>query len=265
MLEDESPIAAAWFTKGDDLNPVSGAELSHRLGTAAVTYGVSRLSALVILLSPILIYVLYSLLLILHSTRDFVLSARGENNAIELLTFVCLLLGGVLGFPLAWNAKLKSESFLVFLFYIIFSIGLIATAMEEVAWGQWFFGFDTPATWKDINVQGELTLHNIQGIHGNTEFLRFAFGVGGLIGVWLARFGKLNVIGAPDLLLFWFLTISVHAGFDVYVEFYSIEYRIDNMINLVSEFTELMIGIAGLLYIWLNSRRIRLERKIGEV
>jgi len=223
---------------------------------AVLEYGMRRMSVLAIVLSPIAIFLTYSVLLLLHSTRDFALSMRGENRTIELLTFASLFLGGVLGLMLAWKAKQSNEACITYGFYLVFSIGLIATAMEEIAWGQWFFGFETPLAWKGINVQGELTLHNIRGIHGKTEFLRFAYGVGGLVGIWLARFPKLRLIGTPKILLFWFLIISIHATLDLHVQFFTIEYRIDNLINLVSEFTELMIGISGFLYIWINTRRI---------
>jgi hypothetical protein len=41
----------------------------------------------------------------------------------------------------------------------------LVLALEELAWGQHLFGFDTPTWWREHNRQGELTLHNLRGVH----------------------------------------------------------------------------------------------------
>src|SRR5688572_3880089 len=82
-----------------------------------------------------------------------------ENRPVELLTFILLLAGGVLGVRLAWRVSGPSW---IRAFYAAFATGLLLTAMEEVAWGQQLFGFATPELLARINVQGETTLHNIK-------------------------------------------------------------------------------------------------------
>lgn len=179
-----------------------------------------------------------------------------ENHPVELLTFAILLLGGIRGLVLARHTHRHRAGGLVVGFYLVFSVGLLFTAMEEVAWGQWLFGFRTPSVFNEINVQGELTLHNIRGVQGHTEFFRVAFGLGGLIGVWLSFRQNFRKIGAPVILLPWFLIIIVLAGLDLHNDYYQVQRRFDDIVNRLSELVELLIAASGFLFIWLNARML---------
>jgi hypothetical protein len=44
-------------------------------------------------------------------------------------------------------------------------------AGEEISWGQRIFGVATPDALKSANVQGEMNLHNIEGVHGSVRRL----------------------------------------------------------------------------------------------
>ena len=48
---------------------------------------------------------------------------------------------------------------------LAFASILFVAFMEELAWGQMMFGWDTPENFRSLNAQGETTLHNIHGIH----------------------------------------------------------------------------------------------------
>ena len=230
---------------------------------AETRYGISQSLAKAILLIPVAISLLYLLSVVLPATRNIASWMQEENRPIELLTFVFLLAGGMQGLFLAWQAKVHGEKFLIYAFYSLFSIGFLVTAMEEVAWGQWFIGFDTPLSIERINVQREFTLHNIQGLHGKTEFVRVAFGLGGLLGVWLSYRNYFRKIGAPFILIAWFLIISIHAIPDLYVEIFSIDGRFDTLISRLAEFMEMMIAVSGFMFIWLNARMLTAEWKEG--
>ena len=45
----------------------------------------------------------------------------------------------------------------------LLTIASFFLAGEEVSWGQRIFGLSTPAVVKEMNTQGELTLHNLKG------------------------------------------------------------------------------------------------------
>ena len=129
--------------------------------------------------------------------RSMAASTLRERHLVETLTFVFLLLGGVLGLALAWRTRKRRGKVFVTAFYTVFSVLLFFVAGEEVAWGQELFfapyWYETPSTLKEMNAQGVTTLHNIYGVDGHTEFMRVAFGIGGLLGVWASShnaFGK---------------------------------------------------------------------------
>jgi hypothetical protein len=236
--------------------------INSPLRVAGKTYAIPCSVAKGIVLAPFMIVFLYSLLLALPATRPRALLMLEENSHVELLTFAFLLLGGMRGLALAWEARRRSEGRLVFGFYTLVSLGLLFTAMEEVAWGQAFLGFGTPTVLEEINVQREVTIHNIRGLHGHTEFLRLAFALGGLVGIRLGAHASFRKIGAPGMLWSWFLLIAVLAGLDLYNDRFSIQGHLDRLINRLSEVVEMMVGMSGCLFIWLNSRMLRAQWKV---
>jgi hypothetical protein len=91
-----------------------------------------------IVLSPAVIVLLYSFSLAFPPTRSMASATlEGERHLVEILTFIFLLLGSVLGLALAWRiGRERRGEVLTIGFYVLFSVGLLFIAMEEVAWGQ---------------------------------------------------------------------------------------------------------------------------------
>ncbi|MGR9087658.1 MAG: hypothetical protein ACU841_11360 [Gammaproteobacteria bacterium] len=209
-----------------------------------------------ILWTPVVTALCSALLLAVPSTRAGALWMLKENHPVELLTFAFALLAGVLGLRLVFRLRKEEGEPWVFGFYAVFSSALIFVGMEEVAWGQKFLGFETPSAWQAINRQGETTLHNVWLLQGRTEFLRLIYGLGGMIGVMLSNDYRFWKIGAPSVLVPWFVIICLHSALDAYNDYFPIEADFDNLVNQASEMTELFIVTSGLLYIILNSRRL---------
>lgn len=42
---------------------------------------------------------------------------------------------------------------------------------EEISWGQRIFGIATPEKLRTLNVQGEMNLHNVKGVHGDVRWV----------------------------------------------------------------------------------------------
>jgi hypothetical protein len=221
-------------------------------------YGIGAASVRIIVLFPFVLVPFYGLFIALPPTRSIALLLLEEDHLIEILTFAFLLVGGILGLALAWRAGRRRGKLLVAGFYLLFSSGLLFAAMEEVAWGQRLLGYETPPALEEVNEQQEVTLHNIEGLHGHTEFFRVAFGLGGLIGVWFSHHQRFRDRGirAPVVLLPWFLVIAVLAGVDLYNDYFSIQEQIDAVVHRMSELTEMLIGISGFLFVWLNARML---------
>ena len=200
------------------------------------------------------------LLLLPRTTRPAMLWLLEEDHPVETLTFVFLFAGGVVGLALARTLRRRGEKFWVWGFYLVFSVGLFLVAMDEIAWGQRVLGFRTPEAIRAVNRQGETTFHNIGDLQGRSEWLRLAFGLGGIVGVLLSFRPVFARVGAPFLLLPWFLLISVHAAIDAWNDYFPIQPRFDFTMQRTSEVVELLIGMAGFLYVFLNRRSLEAGR-----
>jgi hypothetical protein len=211
----------------------------------------------------------YLALLVSKKTRPFAVLMAREDYPIELATFLVLMIGGIFGVRLALRLRRGAYPAWVVAFYAVFSVFLLLIAMEEISWGQWFFFFKTPEPIRRINRQGEFNLHNLDGVGGHTEYLRLAFGAGGLIGLALGRIragagadtgagsAGLRALAVEPRLWSWFVVITALAASDLYCDFHDSETRFAKAMDVMSELVELMIAIAALLYLWTNHQRLR--------
>jgi hypothetical protein len=209
-----------------------------------------------ITLYPVFIIGIYAILLSIPQTHDVALWTTWENRPVELATFVFFVFGGFYGLSLAWRLGRAGHSLFVRAFYAIFSLALLFIGMEEIAWGQWFFGYETPAMLERINAQGELTLHNIRGVSGHSEAMRVAFGVAGLLGIALGYRSRFRSIGVPILLLSHFAIITIHSGIDLCADFWGVPTSLDNFTDETGEVVEMLIAMAAVTYLWLNRRTL---------
>ena len=126
--------------------------------------------------------------------------------------------------------------------------------MEEIAWGQQFLGFETPSFIKAANKQGELTLHNIKGLQGHSEYFRVLFGMGGFVELSLNLHTRFLKISVPPILFSFFIVIIAVSILDLFNDFVSLGERFDWGIRWMSEVIEMLIGGAGFLYVLLMRR-----------
>ncbi|MDH3493710.1 MAG: hypothetical protein OEM82_09185 [Acidobacteriota bacterium] len=213
-----------------------------------------RHSRIALMLLPLILFAAFAILLALPITRDAVRWTLSENRPVEMLTFFTLFFGGVFGLQFSWRLLKTREPMFYVLFYSLFSFGLLLTGLEEIAWGQQLWGFATPESLKGINMQGETTIHNINGIHGNTEVFRLLFGLGGLIGIYVSRFRAFAKIAAPVVLFTWFAVITGHSAIDVFDDNVSVPKYMEAATSTLAELVELLIATAGFIYLYVNSK-----------
>ncbi|WP_123803369.1 hypothetical protein [Flavivirga aquatica] len=221
-------------------------------------YKINRKLAKIIFISPIIITAFIIFIFIIPSTRSFGFWLLDENNPIEILTFLVFFIGGIYGVVKAIKFS-KVLGIGPTLFYLIFSFFLILIAMEEIAWGQWFFHFETPKDWQDINVQGETTLHNISAIQGQNDTLRFIFGMGGLTGILFRYYKVLPQINVHFVLFSWFLIIACYAALDIITDNIVIDSGVLHAIYAITEVIELLIAGSAFLYLLLNFRVLKMN------
>ena len=115
-----------------------------------------------ILLSTSLIVCLSILVLkLIFGGSRFYENFLDENSVVEWLTALFLLLSAYVALVAGLSKESPFPKWLLLAFASIFFIAF----MEELAWGQMMFGWDTPDSFRPLNPQGETTLHNIRGIN----------------------------------------------------------------------------------------------------
>jgi hypothetical protein len=83
-----------------------------------------------------------------------------EDGPIEYLTALVFLVAGVLFIV---SAVRRSASRI---WALLLGVGSIFIAGEEISWGQRLLGLATPESLAESNVQSEINLHNLEGVHG---------------------------------------------------------------------------------------------------
>lgn len=237
-------------------------KLNKYLECAEEIYQIPRQWIMAIIMFPLFIDLISLIFLRIEATRDAAKWMLAENHPVELLTFVFLMMaaGAAISYSLRALPHQESawEKVWVPGFYLLFGIGLFLIAMEEISWGQQFFKFETFGTFKEVNQQGEVNLHNIGSLQGNSAWFRLVFGLGGLIGVWFATKGILGKISPSEMLFTWFLVITFFAVLGIYKNL-SGDTRLYYAFSLrsLSEMNEMLIGLSSYVYIKLNMRKFQ--------
>jgi hypothetical protein len=207
-----------------------------------------------IILAPWLILLGSALLLAVPRSRPLAEWLLSENRPVELLTFLFLLWAAIGAARIAQLSIHRGEHRMTVGFYTVFAFLCFVVAMEEIAWGQQFLGFATPDFMKEINAQGELTLHNFHGHNSATEL--FVFGAAGLFGVFLSRFPALRKITPPRILLSWFLAIALAGGADAFTDQTHVERLPIYVVAWIGEIVEMLIGMASVIYVSVKRREL---------
>lgn len=104
----------------------------------------------------------------LYPVAVFVVSDEGrqwfwsEDGPVEWLTAVVFFAAGLVALRLFWRTRGKVRPAWSML-YVLFALGGILMAGEELSWGQHALGFETPEVVAEHNVQGEMNAHNLFG------------------------------------------------------------------------------------------------------
>jgi len=235
--------------------------IRRHIENAQRTYGISRATGWLIVVSPYLILGLFFFLISCPTTQDFAALMTYPNYPIEWIMIIISAVAGVLSCRLAFRLRRNGETGLTWMFYLLFGIGLIWTAGEASAWGQQVLGYHTPHWMAARNAQNQMTLHNMYGWQNHNHWLRTVFGFGGLVGIALHKTRRFRKIAAPAILFSWFLLIAFKCGLDFWTKSFpaDVEWHwamFEWIVNRTSKVVKMMIGIAGFLYVWLNQRAL---------
>lgn len=91
-----------------------------------------------------------------------------EDGIVENSEAILYLLAG-LGFLLIYVKRSKNW------WHLALALLFLGMAGEEINWGQRIFGIQSPEIMVEHNVQGEISLHNLDGIHQHIRFVGVIF------------------------------------------------------------------------------------------
>ncbi len=161
-------------------------------------------------------YCLLNVTLFLAREEWYRASIAGEDQFLENLQFLAFAVAGLLCFvtarryggshPRLTTASLHSIA-LAFLF----------VAIEEISWGQRVLGIDSPEFVRDLNVQGETTLHNLKSVQDKLGIMLAVFANTAALAwlliprAWLAaRAGLLRSVVPRPICTLYFLIPGVY-------------------------------------------------------
>lgn len=233
--------------------------LGAALDRAPQDFGLPRGLFVAINVAAIALLATFAVLLALRDTHRATFNLIAENGPVENSTFACFLVAGVLGLLLAREAPRLAQPKRVGYFYAGFGVLSLVSAMEEISWGQSWFDYPTPWGLRDVNVQGELNVHNLPGAMDLNLVVLLGFGVLLLVGIALGRRAAWRPVAVPTVLLPIAITITVAGLVQVIAEQFLTLFSFDMVVTSLSEVVELLMGIACVMYVWLSRRRLRRE------
>ncbi|MGB4985308.1 MAG: hypothetical protein WBO70_06005 [Erysipelotrichaceae bacterium] len=180
-----------------------------------------------------------------------------EDGVIESLQFLLSAASAILALKYAkkiWTSKYKIAARL----YIIFGIGMILVAGDEVSWGQRVLNIETPARLAEINIQSEFNWHNLSlfstaitigyiivGFYGS-----FAWAVAK---VWKTKNDAVDIFIPQSFLFFYFFIPFI----------YNLRTWVDQqLLGSWFEFNELMLYLGIFIFVSYNYFSFKSEKRL---
>ncbi len=102
----------------------------------------------------------------------------GEDKIAETLQVIGWVFSLGLTVLIAKKSRAAGDTIISAL-YIILAFAIVFMIGEEISWGQRLFGWQTPASYAEINKQAETNLHNIHGVGSTLKWLHMLVGAYG--------------------------------------------------------------------------------------
>lgn len=108
-----------------------------------------------------------------HFSNEVLSHLAREDGPYESVGAFLFLLGAIAFAVLALKPKLyiaerSNDKYPERWYFYFFTILFVFACGEEISWGQRIFNFSTPESIKEINLQEEFNLHNMEIFHGKT-------------------------------------------------------------------------------------------------
>ena len=223
------------------------------LERAADEWGLSYRQIAVLTAIPFVLPLVTIIAAIAHRPTFDVLT--GEDQIGEWLQ-VAAWIGALLLAFVVLAHLIRSKSRLLAVLYGVLVFAMIFIVGEEISWGQRIIGFGTPESLAEVNRQGEVNFHNVNGVQTVFSWGMFMVGAyGTLAPIWaLRKWGEYEAwpqftraLVPHWILIPYFLLMFVWRFYRNLFE------PIESLYVGISEFgeiTELILALAFLAFIW---------------
>ncbi len=104
-----------------------------------------------------------------YISNNQLISLTREDGPYEYAGAILFLLTAIAFFVLSAKSKrylYSADQYPQRKYFLFFAVLFLLAFGEEISWGQRIFNFETPETLKEINMQKEFNIHNIDIFHG---------------------------------------------------------------------------------------------------
>ena len=111
-----------------------------------------------------MLFIIIAKVILGHDSREYRLM-NSEGSLIEYGTSIAYILAFAFSVPVA-NYFVRQKLKIWGVVYYLFTFGLIFVGLEEISWGQRLLGLKPPDFFLIYNTQKEITIHNLEWVHG---------------------------------------------------------------------------------------------------
>lgn len=190
-----------------------------------------------------------------------------EDGPVEWAQFACYALASIVGAGIAIKRFRAGHPWQALIF-AGFAFANFFIAGEEIAWGQRIFGLQTPEELKQINHQGEITVHNIQIVQDAFNVVLFLAGAYGIAAYFVnkkAQVGRYwdqaNYLLVPPV----FLVPSFLVLFGYKLIRFTVVRTPGFIVTKYGEWPELCLAFGFFAFAWLNYRRLEAKQSATNV
>jgi hypothetical protein len=204
--------------------------------------------SLFIFLLPITIFGLYQYLMFNGYDIFFIIKQEGVLDTLQFPIYLII-------FALCIS-MFRHDSGLEGFVEIVFSLGVLFVALEEISWGQFVFGYSIPDFFIFNNLQQETNLHNLGFFQNLTHLAYIAVGLIFSFGRILSSIHLLAPIIRKIIPDWKYIGFNLPLAIYYYLFFYT-SYQIYIMNYVAQEYFESMFSLGLLIFIFSSWRRQR--------
>lgn len=120
--------------------------------------------------SSISLFIVVALFLLYLVNENLYIYLSEEDNLFENLTALFYCIAGLILLWAAFKEYKDSKLFRSIILTLLLGLFFIVIAGEEISWGQRIFGIEASEIIKNINVQEEITIHNLKIFESDLGF-----------------------------------------------------------------------------------------------